>query len=418
MAATFPPDFITRLKPLILPFTSTVEDRDNLLTEAFYLADQRLYQQIKREGNPNGFCINCIKTLIDFGCMSDGTHALTPLLNTIRAQSGVDKQREIDQLAPLVNGLCDQSDAAAAPVSPVPPKTPTQTINTPIEQRTPTVFISYSHQNTEFAQKLITDLQQAGHAVWIDTTTLRGGDQWMRSIAEGIINSYAFILIATRQALESIYVRDEITWAKQRNKRIVTVLLEDVVNEVGFFPLVNYQGVKFYDVAYETALRALLAGIPASQITTEAGESTALPVVSQRALELQYLDRLRFEILVNTEKYTPLAGSSHFKKTAVLGTIAPVVMRPEYALLARDREQVQEVRRFDNAVDEILNLRRVVVLGEPGQGRRRPCGSWRGSWWMRRLPTQANQSRWSSGWARGLRITNLLRPLSHRNWAS
>lgn len=106
MATTLPPDFMTRLKSLILPHVLTVEDRDNLLTEAFYLADQRLYQQIKREGSPKAFCIHCIKTLIDFGCVDDSTHSLTLLLNTIRAQSGVDKHHEIDQVIPVLNALC------------------------------------------------------------------------------------------------------------------------------------------------------------------------------------------------------------------------------------------------------------------------------------------------------------------------
>lgn len=44
-------------------------------------------------------------------------------------------------------------------------------------------------------------------------------------------------------------------------------------------------------------------------------------------------------------------------------------MRPEYLLLERAHEGAGEIKRFDNAVDELLTLRRAVVLGEPGAGK-------------------------------------------------
>ena len=72
-------------------------------------------------------------------------------------------------------------------------------------------------------ERLRVDLE--GHQVWIDTTALKGGDLWVRAIAEGIINSYAFLVVVSRKALQSQYVQDEITWAKTRNKRILVALL-------------------------------------------------------------------------------------------------------------------------------------------------------------------------------------------------
>ncbi len=369
MPPNLPPDFITRVKTVLLPFVATVDDRESLLTEAFYLVDPRPYQQIKVEGAPGNFCVQCIRVLLDIGCLTEQEHGLAALLNTVRHNCGVDKHKELDALVTLANGLCgiERGDEPPPPTPPpTPPARPAQSVDTPLDKRTPTVFVSYSHNDSEFAKKLIADLQRAGHAVWIDVSTLKGGDVWIRAIAEGIINSYAFVVIATKPALESPWVQDEITWAKQRSKRMISVLLEDVVDEVGFFPLVNYQGVKFYDTDYDAALAALLAGLPPPYVPAAATADSGAPV-SQRALELQYLDRLRFEILLNTEKYTPLAGESRFR--AAGGSIAPVVMRPEYALLSRDKEQPQAVRRFDDAVTEILKLRRAVVLGEPGAGK-------------------------------------------------
>lgn len=379
MPPNLPPALFPQLTQIIQPHMTGPDERDAWLTQAFYLREPRLFNQIDRAGAPMVFTTRCIKVLLDFGCLASPTeHSLSALLRTLRYGCGTDKQTEIDTLVPLLDGLCSTGDSppSPAPSRPTPPPAlATHTTDTPISQRQPTVFISYSHQDAAFAERLICDLQAAGHAVWIDTSALKGGDEWIRAIAEGIINSYAFVIVATLRALQSPWVQDEITWAKQRGKRIIPALLENVVEAVEFFPLASYQGVKFYDTDYDAALPGLLTGLPAPHLPPPEGGTDAIspPVaprqVTQRQRELQYLDRLRFEVLVNTEKYTPLAGESHFRQAESAHDIGPVVMRPEYALLARDREQRQAVRRFDNAVDELLRLRQAVVLGEPGAGK-------------------------------------------------
>jgi len=143
-----------------------------------------------------------------------------------------------------------------------PASTPVQTVDTPIDERTPTVFVSYSHDDDDFVERLISDLNRMGHAVWVDTSSIKGGDDWLRAIAEGIVNSYAFIIVATKSSLASKWVRDEVTWAKQQEKLIVPVLVEDVVRDTAFFPLVNFHGVKFHGVDYGTAIVRLVASLP------------------------------------------------------------------------------------------------------------------------------------------------------------
>src|SRR5262249_42009479 len=83
-----------------------------------------------------------------------------------------------------------------------------------------------------------------------------------------------------------------------------------------------------------------------------------------RTLELAYLDRLRLEELLNTEKYTPMAGTFQQRHRRA-------EMRALFELLpmGKDRTKQQETRRFENAVEEILRVRRAVLLGEPGGGK-------------------------------------------------
>ncbi len=110
-------------------------------------------------------------------------------------------------------------------------------------------------------------------------------------------------------------MRDEILWAKQRNKRMISVLLEDVTSEDEFFPLISYQGIKFYDAEYAAATQRLLNGLPSPRI--EAADTSPVDVprqVSQRELELQYLERLNLENWLATikrvEQYTTLTATA------------------------------------------------------------------------------------------------------------
>ncbi len=373
-------DLLPRARQILLPLVTTTDERDALLTEAFYLHDPLLYG-IEREGAPYPFAVKCLKKLLDYGCLPEQEHSLARLLAIARTLCGTDKHSEIDALIQITNEYCRAAEHPTRPtIALTPPETPAplQTIETPRTQRRPTVFLSYSHTDAEFAHRLIDDLRAAGHACWIDTSSLKGGDEWITTIAEGILNSYCVVVVATRAALLSRWVQDEIVWARKKNKPLIPVLLEDVVEETGFFPLARYQAETFFGVEYDGALAKLLRALP-SPLLPESGEAapvaeedcppptsvkTGVPRNLPRTLELAYLERLRLEELLNTEKYTPLAGASQQKaKRAEMRAVF------ELMCFGENRKAMQETRRFENAVEEIRLIRRAVLLGEPGGGK-------------------------------------------------
>jgi len=52
------------------------------------------------------------------------------------------------------------------------------------------IFLSYGHDaNEELVTLIKSDLEERGHDVWIDKTEIKAGDDWRRSITEGIIAS-------------------------------------------------------------------------------------------------------------------------------------------------------------------------------------------------------------------------------------
>lgn len=215
----------------------------------------------------------------------------------------------------------------------------------------PTLFISYCRGDKEHARKLMADLDAAGHSCWIDTASIPTGEEWARSIAEGISASYALIPVITSDSLESRWVHREILWAQQQGKPIFPWVLQNVLQHAGFFPLVDCQGVKLFELGYDAALRKLLASLPAPslRVTLDA--------------EQAYLERLQWEELVNTDKYTPMGGASQQQRSRA-------EMRAVFELLPMGRGGLRgEPRRFENAVAEIRELRRAVLLGEPGGGK-------------------------------------------------
>ncbi|MFN0112015.1 MAG: SUMF1/EgtB/PvdO family nonheme iron enzyme [Blastocatellia bacterium] len=240
----------------------------------------------------------------------------------------------------------------------------THSTATPSKERRPTVFISYCREDKDHVQPLIDGLTAAGFACWIDTESIPGGEDWMKAIAEGIANSFAVVPVVTSNTLTSQFVLKEIVWAQKKKKRIVPWFLDNVVDD--YFPLVEYQGVPVFDSEYGLALSKLLKWLPLpTSSLPDLASNGANSSDKARAAELAYLDRLGLEELVATEKYTPMSGASERK-------IQAAQMRTVFELLpmsGKARQAQQERRRFENAVEEILKLRRAVLLGEPGGGK-------------------------------------------------
>lgn len=86
----------------------------------------------------------------------------------------------------------------------------------------PTLFISYSHENAESAERLRADLLARGAVVWIDLSSLSAGTpNWDTAIREGIQASDAMIYLASPAALRSKNVQGELVVAERYKKLII-----------------------------------------------------------------------------------------------------------------------------------------------------------------------------------------------------
>jgi formylglycine-generating enzyme required for sulfatase activity len=87
------------------------------------------------------------------------------------------------------------------------------------------IFISYSHKDIGYAQKLVKALDQAGFSPWVDER-LDYGSQWPLELQEHLDTCEAFIVLMTPSSLVSEWVQSELSRAKRKNKPIFPLLLD------------------------------------------------------------------------------------------------------------------------------------------------------------------------------------------------
>lgn len=87
-------------------------------------------------------------------------------------------------------------------------------------------FMSYSRHQFYFVESLVLRLQSAGLNIWFDVQELGPGESWREQIQEGLDNCKGLILVASRTALESEFVRLEWEAVLKSNKPIYVVIFE------------------------------------------------------------------------------------------------------------------------------------------------------------------------------------------------
>jgi TIR domain len=88
-----------------------------------------------------------------------------------------------------------------------------------------TVFISYSHQNSDFAEVVQAKLQNKGHQVLMDEI-VRAGYRWQQKLDQAIQDSHAVVVIMTPDPRASEYVAYEWAFALGARVRVIPIEYE------------------------------------------------------------------------------------------------------------------------------------------------------------------------------------------------
>src|SRR5262249_12069939 len=129
------------------------------------------------------------------------------------------------------------------------------------------VFLSYAHDaNAALVQRIQRDLQAAGHAPWIDVAEIKSGDDWRRTILDGLADTDCTLAFLPRPAVREGGVGlDEIALARGMRHGILATILVEPEDEVR--PPVSVSHIQWLDMSgwaaqddawYQDRLRAIL----------------------------------------------------------------------------------------------------------------------------------------------------------------
>lgn len=96
----------------------------------------------------------------------------------------------------------------------------------------PSIFLSYTHLDKDFAGRLATDLLSAGIKVWMDEGEIKPGDSLVKTISSAIDKMDAFAVLLSPDSVSSDWVKRELNLAtdrelRTRRIRVIPILIAD-----------------------------------------------------------------------------------------------------------------------------------------------------------------------------------------------
>ena len=99
------------------------------------------------------------------------------------------------------------------------------------------VFLSYSYEDREIANRLYNDLTACGLSVWYDRKIITGGEQWSQALARGIKSSSTMVALFGKQTQVKISSKKEIHYAisqglTKRKLPIIPILIDGSAQKI------------------------------------------------------------------------------------------------------------------------------------------------------------------------------------------
>lgn len=95
------------------------------------------------------------------------------------------------------------------------------------------IFLSYSQNDSQKVIEVREFLESLGFAIWFDSRTLHGGENWSEEIIRGIKESRLFLLALSGHSNSSRHVKRELTIADEEKKPIIPFLLPPPIEPSG-----------------------------------------------------------------------------------------------------------------------------------------------------------------------------------------
>lgn len=118
-------------------------------------------------------------------------------------------------------------------------------------------FFSYAREDSEFVLRLYEDLKGSGASVWIDQFDIEPGTPWEQAVQGALDDCWRLLAILSPRSVKSDNVLDEISFALNKQKRVIPILYRDCDIP---YRLVRLQQIDFRD-NYDRGLQVLLKAL-------------------------------------------------------------------------------------------------------------------------------------------------------------
>jgi len=129
------------------------------------------------------------------------------------------------------------------------------------KQRAAKVFISYSHQDLDFVSRLVNDIRQFGHEVWIDEKDLAAGDMISATVKGAIRRTRFFLVVISENSADSKWVRWELNEARSWGANIIPIVLGGSSIQALLYQVPGVAYVDFQKVTYDDGLAMVLRAL-------------------------------------------------------------------------------------------------------------------------------------------------------------
>ena len=113
------------------------------------------------------------------------------------------------------------------------------------------IFISYSRQDKEKVYPFVEEIEKRiGQKCWIDLNGIESSDEFVEKIIHAINQAEIVIFMHSKRSAKAPYVRKEIQFAFNKNKRVVLVLIDDTpiddyfLFQFGTLNYINYSKIE------------------------------------------------------------------------------------------------------------------------------------------------------------------------------
>jgi hypothetical protein len=137
-------------------------------------------------------------------------------------------------------------------------------------------FVSHSTKDKPFVRKLASDLVASGVKVWIDEQNILVGDSIPEKIAQGLAESDFFLIVLSKNSVNSEWVRKELNSAivheiERRKVTILPIKLDDAKMP----ETIKDKLYADFSKSYEEGLEKLIRSIKARKVVTDGRNSQA-----------------------------------------------------------------------------------------------------------------------------------------------